>query len=184
MKIMFVMRHSGYMRNYHSTIKLLTERGHNIHLVFGKFHSTYSEEKIKDFLINLHNVTFSLHPASNYFWYKFAVILRLFQNYLRFFDIRYREADKLRKRAESWVPRPISLLLNKFSVLDSEARIWSAIRCLRLIEHIIPNNSEIEKAIKSHMPDVLLITPLVDANPVELDWLKSAKSLGISTGLC
>jgi hypothetical protein len=34
MKILFVMRHSGYVRNFESTLRMLCDRGHNVELAF------------------------------------------------------------------------------------------------------------------------------------------------------
>src|SRR5688500_5362000 len=34
MKILFIMRHSGYVRNFESTLRLLCDRGHHVHLAF------------------------------------------------------------------------------------------------------------------------------------------------------
>jgi hypothetical protein len=34
MKILFFMSHPGYTRNFESTLALLAERGHQIHLAF------------------------------------------------------------------------------------------------------------------------------------------------------
>src|SRR5215207_104134 len=34
MKVLFVMRHSGYVRNFESTLRMLCERGHAVHVAF------------------------------------------------------------------------------------------------------------------------------------------------------
>ena len=34
MKILFVMRHSGYVRNFESTLRMLCDRGHTVDLAF------------------------------------------------------------------------------------------------------------------------------------------------------
>lgn len=34
MKILFVMRHSGYVRNFESTLRMLCDRGHRVDLAF------------------------------------------------------------------------------------------------------------------------------------------------------
>ena len=34
MKILFLMRHSGYVWHFESTLRLLCERGHRVHLAF------------------------------------------------------------------------------------------------------------------------------------------------------
>ena len=34
MKILFVMRHSGYVRNFESTLRMLCDRGHRVHVAF------------------------------------------------------------------------------------------------------------------------------------------------------
>ena len=34
MRVLFLMRHSGYVRNFESTLRLLCERGHQVHVGF------------------------------------------------------------------------------------------------------------------------------------------------------
>ena len=36
MKIFFLLRHSGYLRNYDSVVRLLAEKGNSVHLGFFK----------------------------------------------------------------------------------------------------------------------------------------------------
>ena len=53
-----------------------------------------------------------------------------------------------------------------------------------MIERAIPLDPFIVKFFKDNQPDVFLITPLIDLQAKQLDWLKCAKSLSIKSGLC
>ena len=50
MKLLFLMRHSGYVRNFESTLRLLCERGHSVHLAFqGKVKYAQLDPTAQDF---------------------------------------------------------------------------------------------------------------------------------------
>ena len=57
-------------------------------------------------------------------------------------------------------------------------------RLLRCIEQIVPSSREIERFIRSHRPDIVLLTPVVDFNTAQTDQLKASLALGIPTGVC
>ena len=52
-------------------------------------------------------------------------------------------------------------------------------RTLELAESLVPSEPYYELFIKSHAPDVILITPLIDFGSYQTDYVKSAHRLGI-----
>ena len=183
MKIFFLLRHSEYLRNYESVVRLLAERGHTVHLGFYKIGKDYKEKEIKKLQRNNVKITYSLYSWRDRFWTPIATPIRVLQTYLRFLDQRYHGANKLRQRAASELPFFLRFLLKTF-VGNNEKRIWSFVRFLRIIERAIPIDPAVRQTLQSYDPDVFLVTPLIDLKASQLDWLKSAKSLGIKTGLC
>jgi hypothetical protein len=59
--------------------------------------------------------------------------------------------------------------------------LWMGI--LKAIERVIPVSNRVEKFVRSHHPDVLLVTPLVDVASTQVDYLKVARRLGITSAL-
>ncbi len=183
MRIFFLLRHSEYLRNYESVVRLLAERGHTVHLGFYKIGKDYKENEIKKLQRNDAKITYAVYSWRDRFWTPIATPIRLLQTYLRFLDKRYHSSNKLRQRAASELPSLLCFLL-RIVVGNSEKRIWSFVSFLRKIERAIPVDSAVRQILKSYNPDVFLVTPLIDLKASQLDWLKSAKSLGIKTGLC
>jgi hypothetical protein len=184
MKIFFLLRHSEYLRNYESVVRLLAERGHTVHLGFYKIGEDYKEDEIKKLLQNDAKITYALYSWRDRLWTPIATPIRLLQTYLRFLDERYRDSNKLRQRAASELPSSLRFLV-RIVVGNSEKRIWSFIRFLRKIERAIPVDLAVRQILKSYNPDIFLVTPLIDLKASQLTWLKGAKSLGIKTGgLC
>ena len=183
MKIFFLLRHSGYLRNYEAVVKLLADRGHRIHLGIFKVSALYKLGQIEALLRHSTNITYGTYPRRVWLWGPLAGFVRVLQTYLRFLDKSYQNAPKLRQRAASMLPAFICGLIQKW-VGSSENKIWLMIRCLRTIERAIPLDHKITRTIASYTPDIFLVTPLIDLRATQLDWVKCAKFLRIKTGLC
>ena len=182
MKIFFLMRNSGYLRNYESALRSLAARGHSIHLGFFKISAVFKETAIAELAHSIPELSYTVYPQRSGLWKWPARYVRGLQTYLRFLDVRYKDANKLRERAAALFPRPISWLIQKI-VGHSSARRWSLIKFLRLIEKAIPLDPFILDVFKSHHPDAFLVTPLIDLRASQLDWLKAADALGIKSAM-
>jgi hypothetical protein len=183
MKIFFLLRHSGYLRNYETAVKLLADRGHHIHLGIFKVSDLYKLGQIEGLLRHSTNITYGIYPRRVWLWTPLAGLVRVLQTYLRFLDKSYQNASKLRQRAASMLPAFICELIHKWADSD-ESKIWLMIKCLRAIERAIPLDRKITRILASYTPDIFLVTPLIDLRATQLDWVKSASFLRIKTGLC
>ncbi|MFQ5914445.1 MAG: hypothetical protein ACE5JS_14805 [Nitrospinota bacterium] len=105
-------------------------------------------------------------------------------DYLRFLHPRYANAHKLRERVERRVPRVVVAILNKFPIISSSSGIQFVGKWLRAMQDAIPPSGKIEKFLKDHLPDVLLVTPLTNFASDQVEYIKCAKKLGLRTGLC
>lgn len=177
------MRHSGYLRNYESAVRLLAVRGYSVHLGFFKISELFQETAIAECVHDIPGISYTVYPQRTGLWTRLSRYVRQLQTYLRFLDVRYKDANKLRARAASLLPRPISWLI-KVIVGPSTTRRWSFIRILRQIEKAIPLDPRILDVLKSHHPDVFLVTPLIDLRASQLDWLKAANAVGIKSCMC
>jgi hypothetical protein len=183
MKIFFLLRHSGYLRNYETVVKLLADRGHHIHLGIFKVSDLYKLEQIEGLLRHSSKISYGAYPRRDWLWGPLAGLVRLLQTYLRFLNKSYQNAPKLRQRAASMLPAFICGLIRKM-VGNNENRIWLVIKWLRAIERAIPLDRRIIRTLVSYNPEIFLVTPLIDLRATQLDWVKCAKFLRIITGLC
>jgi hypothetical protein len=107
MKILFVMRHSGYVRNFESTLRMLCERGHTGRpRIPDRGHplAARSVDMTTQMADMYPRFSRSTIPVRDDSWGYAARELRLGLDYLRYLGPAYRNAPKLRARAEREVP--------------------------------------------------------------------------------
>jgi hypothetical protein len=185
MRIFFSMRHEGALRNFSSTIRALVARGHDIHLSFS-VRDQYGNGRLLDELLNdcpgiSHSSLTKKRPYRLHLG--LARRIRTWLDYLRFLEPEYASARALRTRAEERVPR----LLVKISRLSwiNPARGRRLLRgFLMLADRAIPTDRWIDGWIRAQRPDAVLVTPLVDLGSDQTEFVKSARAMGIPTGLC
>lgn len=183
MNIFFVLKNSGYFRNYTSVVRLLAEKGHKVQLCFLKINEIYPQSAIEKEIKGIPGVSYVVPPKRIWLWRRPAEFFRVMQTYIRFLDPHYNKATKLRGRAAALLPRPVSWLI-KTTVDSNRNRIWAVVNFLRNIERSIPLDHYIERFFKSNRPDLFLVTPLIDMRVSQLNYMKCAQALGIKTVLC
>lgn len=187
------MLHPELMRFYESTIRLLAKRGDSIHIGFNipvpqKLVIKLAEKLTKENLVIAEKlsrensrITFSFVPNRSDFWRFLSKAIRMMMDYLRYLHPRYNSSPKLKKRIESYFPHIVQTTL-KFVV--RLIGIQPLLKCLNVMEKAIPCDRQINKFILNQRPDILLVTPLVYFGSGQVDYLKSAKSLGVKNALC
>jgi hypothetical protein len=193
MRILFVMRHGGYVRNFEWVLRLLAERGHRVHLGFERARAVGMAERIErgraDFPLSERlrvetgdAVTYDDVPTREDRWKAPAFGLRQSVSYLRYLSPAYENAAKLRERWARRTPRLV-VRVSRLPGLRSGRGLAALERTLRALERLIPRSREIDEHLRSGGYDLVLITPLVDG-PSQHDWLRSAKAEGLPAALC
>ncbi len=189
MKVLFFMRHSGYARNFESTLRRLAERGHQIHLALDVVKRRDIELEgnvniVERLCAEFPNISHGPAPdRRSDGWVKLGKSLRSGIDCLRYRHPRYRDAARLRARAEEdapWVVRtlarsPLSRSSGLLALLD---------RALRGLESSVPIRPEIFALIEEQRPDIVLVTPLVESRSPQPDYVRAARGLGVPAGLC
>ncbi|MGH7553941.1 MAG: hypothetical protein ACREMQ_13040, partial [Longimicrobiales bacterium] len=105
MTIFFSMRHLGMFRMYEPVIRELAARGHRVHLALGRGEALGWRTALDNLLAECPGITWSwLSPSTSAFWSELAKTIRLWADYLRYFQPQYDAAPKLKARAEARVP--------------------------------------------------------------------------------
>ncbi len=130
-KILFVMLHAGFVRNYEGAIRELAARGHHVHIACETGRTKLNDAPLLDEVMRSGGVTTGAAPvraegvrtflarsdrgalrtgeaadgAQPERWDSLATAVRLGLDYLRYFDPEYAQAPKLRARAEKRLPR-------------------------------------------------------------------------------
>jgi hypothetical protein len=184
MRIFFSMRHQGALRNFSSTIRALAERGHQIHLSF-VVPNRYGDDRLLHELLNDHpSITHAgLTKKRPYrLSLNLARRLRMWLDYLRFLEPEYATAHALRARAEERIPR---LMVRVSKLTTGNQRMRRVLRgFLMLLERALPTDRWITGIVRQQTPDLVLVTPLVDIGSDQTEFVKSAGTLGVPTGLC
>jgi hypothetical protein len=175
-KILFLVHNLGKTRHFDGVLDELTRRGHSV--VLTAAHKRNKPLKLGGTLganPRIDVVTNPLRRTDG--WEPFVRPLRQARDYLRFLDPSYAHAGKLSARAASYAPPGWA---DRFGEHGALRRRWRAVRRgLELAETLVPSERYYELFLRSHAPDVLLVTPLVDFGSYQTDYIKSAHRIGL-----
>lgn len=185
MKILFVMLHAGYVRNYDGVLRRLAADGHQIHIAVENARNKMGENALADRLVaDFHNVTWGAASAlGDDTLSGGARLLRLFVDYLRYLEPRYAAATALRARALLAVPNQFARLMAFFCRCGPFAARVACRVCVTL-DRCIPPSSHVSAYLQDMSPDVVLVTPLVDFGCNQVDYLKAAALKRIPSAVC
>ncbi|HKE87855.1 MAG TPA: hypothetical protein VKB50_29070 [Vicinamibacterales bacterium] len=116
-------------------------------------------------------------------WESFGTTVRLALDYLRYFEPAFEHATALRARAEKRLPRVYPPMVRGVARMGSAARAALS-RLLLQLESLAPPNAAIDAFIREQAPDLLLVTPLIELGSQQVDYIKSARRVGVRTALC
>ena len=183
MKILFSATHFGFLRNFQSTIRVLAEQGHTLHLLAER-RDAIDGQKMADLLAADHpTITLELLPSSRHrLWYALATGVRASLDYWRYLDARWDQAEKLRARAAEQAP-PFALAAARAPILRSRPGLAMMARVFRTIERVLLPPGEIADVFRRINPDVLFLTPLLYFRSHQVDHVRCARQLGIKSVL-
>jgi hypothetical protein len=184
MRFLFSMRHVGSLRLFDPALRALARRGHEVDVLVSRRESIEWGAAAAQLTAEYPAVRWQwaddLPPN---LWLEFATVVRLWLDYLRYFDPRYAEAPKLRIRAEDRVPGFIVRACRRWPLSTAPGRAALA-RMLRGIERVLPRQQAADAAIDAHRPDAMLLTPLVHLGSPQVELLRSARAMRVPTALC
>lgn len=186
MKILFVIRHTGYLRHYESVIEHLAQRGHDVHVGFNTLpHKAHlGKEQIGKLCTQYANITTSEVSNRRDVWKVLLYYIRGMRDYLRYLHPRYRKATKLVQRACGHVGLLTTLFFRLIPGMRTETGQRWMHGFLHWIETTAPSARQVDEMLRAQRPDVVVVTPLVDFGSKQLDWLKGAQQLGFHNALC
>lgn len=178
------MRHLGSFRMYEPVVREMAARGHHVHLALGRAEALGWKTALETLLVDCPTVTWGwMSPPASAFWSEVAKTIRLWADYLRYFQPQYDSTPKLKSRAEERVP-PRLVWLSTRPVFQKPRNRQRLLTILRTIERALPPVPEIERQLLEVRPDVVLITPLVYLGSSQFEILRAALALGLRTAFC
>lgn len=177
------MRHLGSLRMFEPGIRELASRGHDVHLALGRGEALGWKPALDNLLADHPTITWSfLTPSMATFWSEVAKTIRLWADYLRYFQSDYDTTPKLKARAETPVPPKLVRLTNQ--LLRRPENRLKLLAVLRALERALPPVPKIEQELQAQKPDVVLITPLVYLGSSQFEVLRTAVEKGLRTVFC
>ena len=175
MKILFLVHNLAKTRHFEGVIDELTRRGHSV--VLTAAHKRNKPLKLGGAFAANPRIDVVTNPTRRTDeWDPYVRPLRQARDYLRFLDPTYAHAAKLAARAKQYAPPG---WVDRLSSPRLQRR-WPLVkRALELAETVTPSERYYELFIRSHAPDVVLVTPLIDFGSYQSDYIKSAHRLGV-----
>jgi hypothetical protein len=178
MNILFVIKNSANLRTLAPVLGLLDERGHRIALACKDVKSRESHEQLQELVLGSKGITtVDLPFARTPGWSDLASSLRRSADYLRYYEPVYRDADKLRARAEEEAPPSVRRLGRAAGAVPGGAR---ALRhTLEGVERCLEPPERMVRFLAEQAPDVVMVTPLIGFGTPQADVVRAARRLGI-----
>jgi hypothetical protein len=173
-KILFLLGATSRIRNFHETLTILAERGHEIRLTGRMRKGTFDLPPS----VSHERISGRLNPTQRVDqWRDFVDLLRGARDYVRYFDPRFARATRLIARAYEIAPTEFVLFCERHPWVK---RRWKlAGRALAWCESLVPSDSGFEEFLHEERPDLVLVTPLVTFEAYQTDYVKAAHRLGI-----
>jgi len=175
MKILFFVHNLGKTRHFDRVIRSLTDRSHDV--VVAAAHKRNKPLKLGAFSDNprVDVVTNPVRRTDE--WEPLVRPLRQARDYVRYLGPGYAHADKLAERARHYAPPGWP---ERLSVDGPWGRRRALVKlALETAETLVPSERYYELYLRSHAPDIVLVTPLIDFGSYQTDYVKSAHRLGI-----
>ena len=184
MRVLFVMRNHGYLRHYASTIRLLAERGHQV-IVGSRGPERHQPVDSQSFLLGMSEefpgISSERIPVRSDEWMPLAAEIRAARSVMRYRHPVFRRSHKLLERAEAHAAKHAPHLAAWLP--DNRLAASAASGLLAAMEHAIPTAPKLDAWLNKLKPDAMVVTPLVDFNSSQVDYVKSGKAKGIPVAL-
>jgi hypothetical protein len=182
-KIVFLVRHALYLRNFESTVRGLAERGHDIRLVFSPLVRQVDSTLATTLTTEYENVNeLPLAPRTGW-WWPASDGIRVLRDYLRYLEPEYAQAPALVERGGRRLPNAARWLFDHVPGMKSRPVASLLNRLTRTLDRAIEPDRGVVAALKDWAPDVLLVTPIVDFTYGQTEFVKAARALHIPTVL-
>jgi hypothetical protein len=180
LRFLFVMQYPGYLRYFDSAVRALVERGHDVAIAFD---SPHKQPEGREALEGVDGITWiGQTPRRDDVWTVVGKAVRAAIDYLRYLHPKFADAHYLRDRMRDALP-PLLAFLGRWKTASADST-RRAISSFLACERAIPSSPILERFIRSHRPDAVLVSPLVTDRSTQVDLVKSAQALGVPVGLC
>jgi hypothetical protein len=176
LRILFTLASPEYLRYYDSTMRLLADRGHAVSVAVNS--ARERKHARLDLIDDPRIAAAGVLPARQDVWMPLARAVRGTMDFVRYLDPRYADAPALRNRMYRKVLPALLRPLDRIQSLAPEA-VARLLRCLQAVERAVPVSRRVRRFLREQAPDVVIVSPLVDAASDQVDTVRAAQAAGI-----
>lgn len=182
----FVLRNLMYLRNFEGIVRGLADGGHKIYIT-----TSPKDRKVPPELRELarsleerypQGVSFGITHERDDWWAPASRFTRNIGNLLHYRRRHYRDCPALTERAERRAGHLTRFALPRFlSHLP-----WAVVglsKSVKFLDSGLPPSREIIGELAETQPDALILSPMVDLETEQFEWVRAARSLGIPSCL-
>jgi hypothetical protein len=170
-----------------------------VHVAFSSLEKDAGDARLAEELAARHDgITIGLAPQRQDRWRAPAGLARSLADLARYAGPRYADAPELRARAAREVTsqlgsargvgtlsRRLGLRLVRFVAARSSATASRRlIRVLGAVERAVPTSKQVDRWLRELGADAVLVSPVVDFGSSQVEYVKSARALGIPSAVC
>lgn len=182
MRVLFSMRHLGSFRLYESVLRRLAANGHEIRILANRRDSLGWGDTPAVLLPDVPQIQWNWEETHPTAWLEFATAVRIWQDYLRYFEPTYQATPRLRSRAAERVPALLRWVTHSCLSAPAARRAFAGV--LRTVERALPYQAALDTLVELHRPDLVMLTPLLHLGSPQIELLRSARARGVKTALC
>jgi hypothetical protein len=182
-RIVFLLRHALYLRNFEHPLRDLAARGHEISIVFSPWQKAVDTTLLSELKREYPNIREQKVAARTGWWWPVSDGARVLRDFLRYLEPVYDDAPALVARGARRLPPSMIWAFEHFSWLRRPSVRQALARLMQVVDMIIVPDPGVVKALKEWRPDLLLVTSVVEFRYHQTDYAKAARSLGIPTVL-
>jgi len=189
MQILFVLRHSGNLRLFGSTIRELARRNHEVRLVFTDPSDRALEAMTRGVLDeltaeeNISTRTWTSSPSPRTTVRDPRITLHWWQDYLRYLEPAFADAPKLRDRAAANLSPQIRAASG---ILAQSPELLAVVRrALAVTERALVEPTTAAQSLLADEPvDLVVVSPLIGRSRKQLDIARAARARGAPVAFC
>jgi hypothetical protein len=183
MRVLFLMDSPEYLRFYDTVVEELAARGHDVSIAVNN-QSAKKPVGIDGLRAYGDRVrVLGVVPERRGIWNDTAHAVRAAMDFVRFLHPTFAHAPALRARIKRKVLPRVYHGLDRIRSLSGDS-VERMERRLMAAERAIPVSRPIVEFLRAQAPDVLLVSPLVDAASAQVDWIRAARACGIRSAVC
>ena len=181
-RILFVIDHPGMLIHFDETVAELVERGHRVELAFAR--PRKYPIGLETIPLGSPSLTVSDAPPRTDHYTGLVRGLRHLADYVHYLNPSLGDAAAARAKWRGLAEFPLGLRwLERREALPAP-RVWQLLRLLSDAEQAVPTDRGIDRFLRRRDPDLVIVTPLVDARTDLTDYVRSARRLDIPSALC